>query len=163
MKLDVVGAQEVAQMFDVEVTRVWRWGVKEGRLPPIIADLAATPVWHRPDLAKIARRYKMSGKTPPFFEAFGDARIAPREGQDSKLRIKPFEVELVGLAEVAAMLGLENDKKAIGRWRKSGAFPEPLLDKRRVGVQWRAKRGLAATPLWDKGDIERFAAARAAA
>lgn len=145
MKLDVVGAQEAAQILGVEVTRIWRWR-NEGRLPPVAADLKATPVWRRQYIAKMARRYKTTGKAPPKWTD----------------PVEPLDVEIVGLAEVAAMLDLEKDKKAIGRWRAAGTFPEPLLEKRDpTKAKWRAGRGLAATPLWDKAHIERFAQTRA--
>ncbi len=44
--LDIVGTAEAADILDVERPRIGRWR-NQGKMPPPVAELAATPVWHR--------------------------------------------------------------------------------------------------------------------
>jgi hypothetical protein len=53
--------------------------------------------------------------------------------------------ELFSTSEAAAECGV--DKSQIGRWRRAGAFPKPLVK-------------LAAGPVWEPHTIRAFRAAR---
>jgi hypothetical protein len=128
---DVVGTNEAAQILGVEVSRIWRMR-KGDKTPRTACDLAATPVWHRHSIEALARGER----------ANGGKRLA-----------------LVGIAEAAEIL--ETSKRQIGRWRDSGKFPEPALDKRDPNTTWTPGDGLAATPLWWRKDITRFKRQRA--
>lgn len=110
---DVVGASEAAEILGVEKQRISRWR-DSGRLPEPAADLRSTPVWRRTTIETIAR---------------GDS--ARTEAM----------LNLLGVAEAAAMLGV--DRSQIGRWRRAGRFPAPVLE-------------LAAGPLWWVEQIEEF-------
>lgn len=75
------------------------------------------------------------------FERQEDAWFS--EHKDKWTRTSP-RYDLVGTAEVAAILGVERPR--IGRWiKKGGVLPQPVA---RVG----------ATPLWYKADIEEMRA-----
>jgi hypothetical protein len=128
MNLNVVGVNEAAQILGIEVQRISRWR-ESGRMPPAVADLAATQVWRVADIERLARDGKWEGDPP-----------------------EPLEV--VGLSEAAELL--KTSKRAIARWRTAGAFPPPVLDKRPPGQKWEPGLGLAATPLWQRADVVRF-------
>lgn len=131
-RTDVVGAQEAAQILDVEVPRISRWR-DGGKMPPTVALLASGPLWRVVDVRKLAQDGKWKGR-------------------------KPQPLDVLGLSEVAALL--EVDKSVVGRWRREGKFPEPYLDKRQPGTPWTPGAGLAATPLWERGPVAVFKADR---
>lgn len=51
-QLDIVGTAEVARILGVERPRIGRW-IKRGVMPPMVAELQATPVWYRPDIERM--------------------------------------------------------------------------------------------------------------
>lgn len=95
---DVVGTAEAAQILGVKPPMITRWR-KSGRMPPPVAELAATVVWLKTD---VQARSRGTGE----FE-------------------KPDPVPFVGLSEVADMLKV--DKSQVGRWRRTNVFPEPRV------------------------------------
>jgi hypothetical protein len=134
MALDVVGAAEAAQILEVEVPRITRWR-ESGRMPPTVARLKATPIWRYEDI-EILRRH-------------GVWKVSyTRSGR------QPRPIELAGLAEAAELIGV--DKSQIGRWRREGRFPAPVLDKRARGEAWKRGKGLGSTPLWMLADLRRW-------
>jgi hypothetical protein len=139
MTLDVVGASEVAQILDVEVQRISRWR-EAGRMPPTVAVVKATPIWRWGDISRF-RRLRNRWE--------GDAEVP--------------QLDLVGLYEAAVILGSNGkplDKSQIGRWRREGHFPAPVLDKRKPKTLWKRGAGLAATPIWMRQTIVDFASSR---
>lgn len=156
MRLNVVGVGEAARLLGVENARPYRW-TREGRMPPPVARLASTPVWQYGDIMLMVRRYTRKGKTPPKW--------------NPKNTMPPPDFELVGVVEACEILGLsrpdpkpgkpdqrKHDKKKIARWRETGEFPEPLLEKRDSKKKWKPGLGLSRTPLWSRDQIEHFAA-----
>lgn len=134
--LDVVGAAEAAQILGVEVPRISRWrgtDDKPGRMPPTVADLAATPVWRRKDIEQLRDKGTWKGRTPA-------------------------KMTLLGLSEAAAVIGV--DKSQIGRWRRDGKFPPPTLEKRGLSEPWEPGAGLSATPLWTQDVVLRWKQSR---
>lgn len=134
----LAGTQEAAQILGVEVPRISRWReLKPPRMPPPVVVIAATPIWLVKDLEVLRDEKVWSGR-------------------------RPRRLEIVGVAEAAELLGVH--KSQVGRWRREGRFPEPLLEKREPGVEWDPavpeRAGLASTPLWWKRDITRFRQAR---
>lgn len=134
MRLDVVGGQEAAQILGVEVGRVSRW-IESGRMPPMLSRPKATPVWKRSDVERLARDGEWKGKRPEREFELGEG-------------------PLLGLNEVALRLGVS--KRQISRLRAARKMPEPSLDKRAAGSEWKPGAGLGATPLWEAEVIDRF-------
>lgn len=93
--MELVGASEAAAILGVEVQRISRYRAN-GVMPPVVAELAATPVWTAGDVRAIHQR--------------GSHEPAP-------------PMDLAGTSEAANILGV--DKSQIGRWRRRGVFPEP--------------------------------------
>lgn len=83
-------------------------------MPPLAADLSATPVWHRADVERVA-----AADGQP--RSFGSADT----------------VKVVGTAEAALILDVH--KSQIGRWRrtKAGGFPEPCAELLAGPLWWR--------------------------
>lgn len=54
---------------------------------------------------------------------------------------KGKKYDLVGTAEAAEILDIERSR--IGRWKKAGLLPEPVIE-------------LQATPVWRRADIEKM-------
>ena len=50
--LDIVGTAEAAEILGVERPRIGRW-IKRGVMPPVVAQLQATPVWYRKDILRM--------------------------------------------------------------------------------------------------------------
>lgn len=103
-------------------------------MPPTVADLKATPVWRRQDIEKLRKLRAQSG------------------GWDGVWPLKPpTRLELAGTSEAATligdMLGRQVDKSQVGRWRRAGTFPPPMLV-------------LNATPVWARETVEEFARSR---
>ena len=119
---DVVGATEAAAILGVEVPRLTRW-LESGKLPAPALRLAATPLWHRRTITRVA------AGLPPVEEL----PLTDGEGQPV----------IVGLAEVAALLG--KHKRQIWRWRDAGVFPEPYRELA-SGPIWRAEAVRGFTP-----------------
>lgn len=94
---DVVGTGEAAKILGVPVPVVNR-KKNAGRMPPPAAVGAATMLWHRGDIAKMARS----------------------AGEWKGGRERPLD--LVGTAEAAEIAGV--NRSQIGRWvRKNPGFP----------------------------------------
>jgi hypothetical protein len=130
MKLDIVGTQEAALVLNVEVGRVSRWK-KDGKMPPLVADLGASPVWLRRDVERFAKA-------------------------GHKWTFKPSKpLPIMGLQEVSDHLGIS--KRQITRLRARDAFPAPRLEKRPAGEPWTPGSGLGATPIWLRADIDAYA------
>jgi hypothetical protein len=132
---DLVGTSEAAAILGVEVPRITRWRkATPSRMPPTVADLAATPVWRRQDILKLKKLRAEPGGYG------GDWPLKP-----------PTRLELAGTSEAARIIGellqRQIDKSQVGRWRRAGVFPEPLL-------------ALNATPIWTREAVERFAESR---
>jgi hypothetical protein len=68
---------------------------------------------------------------------------------DRPLDLDDLESHLLGLTEVAAMLGLPSRTAVIVARRRHPDFPEPIVDERRC-------------QLWLRADVAAWAAARAA-
>lgn len=133
--LEVVGAAEAAQILGVEVPRISRWR-DHGRMPPTVAQVRATPLWRVEDIE--------------ILKEHGEWKVSwTRSGR------KPRTLDIAGLAEVAALTGL--DKSLIRRMIDNGRFPAPALPKRKPGKAWRqAGDGLGSTPLWWMKDVRRW-------
>lgn len=112
--MKLLGASEAADLLDVEVPRITRWR-HSGKMPAPVAHLAATPVWELDDV------------------------LALRDGETVEVTSPQ---PLVGTSEAAEML--EVNKSQIGRWVRTGKFPEPIAR-------------LAAGPVWEASQIEAFA------
>lgn len=140
---DVVGASEAALILGVEVPRIWRWRSR-GKMPPTVADPAATPVWHRIDIEALHAVVQ------------GGDRLGTWDG-DERPRI-----DVVGTADAAIIIGgPEFNKSQVGRWRRKGTFPEPVVEKLEHGETWTPGcHKIGATPLWRREDVEAFAATR---
>lgn len=137
-----VGAQEAAAILGVEVPRISRYmKMKPPRMPPTIADLAASPIWRVEDIEILRDEKKWRAKS-------------------TRAQHTPKKQPYCGIAEAAALLGV--DKSQISRWRREGRFPAPLLDKRPPGVAWGPDApGLASTPVWHKQALLDFQRDRA--
>ena len=107
-KPNVVGAAEAAEILGVVVTSVTRLK-KNGKMPALAADLAATPVWHRKDIERLANTGKIATTAKP--------------------------LDLMGTAEAAKLIDV--DKSQIGRWHRAGKFPEPAIQLAAGPVWWR--------------------------
>lgn len=103
MKVELVGTQEAAAILSVEVPRITRWRKAE-KMPPTVADLAATPVWRKVDVEKLRDDKRWSGRAPRKMDLAGTSEAAERIGE---------------------ILGRKIDKSQIGRWRRAGTFPSP--------------------------------------
>jgi hypothetical protein len=108
---DVVGTAEAAELLGVERPRITRYR-RADRMPPLAADLAATPVWHRDDVEKM--------RDDPN-AVFGAAR----------------PLDIVGTSEVAALFDV--DKSQVGRWRRGGDFPGPDAQLAAGPLWWRKR------------------------
>jgi hypothetical protein len=106
----LVGASEVAELMEAPGSKVSRLK-REGRMPPTVVELRATPVWRR---ARI------------------EAWLA---NTDDGARERALD--LVGTAEAADELGLRS-RSQIGRWLRAGVFPEPCYRLRATPVWWRS-------------------------
>lgn len=104
--MNLVGASEAADILGVEVQRISRYRGQH-RLPPVVAELAATPVWRAEDI-----------------ETFRDRGSIPDD---------PEPMLLAGTSEAAKMLGVQ--KSQIGRWLREGVFPAPVV-RLRAGPVW---------------------------
>ena len=111
---DLVGAAEAAEILGVEVPRITRYR-KAGKMPLVAVEgLAAGPVWFRSDVEAMRDERKVTARAP---------------------------LDLLGTSEVAALLAV--DKSQIGRWRRAGRFPSPLVEVR-------------SGPLWARDVITAF-------
>jgi hypothetical protein len=181
VSLEVVGVQEAAQILNVEVPRISKWiledrereearalgaaGIAEiedakkrkrfeaalrrgERLPPMVARPKATPLWRVEDIEVLRDHGEWKASLT-------------RSGR------RPRCLPLLGLHEVSlelAALGGEKplDKSQIGRWRRKGQFPVPVVEKREHNTPWSPGAGIGATPLWMREDIIAFRDARLA-
>lgn len=103
---NVVGAAEAAEILGVEVQRISRL---RDKLPPLAADLRATPVWHTIDIER-----HRDGKPP--------------------VNRKAQKLDLLGTSEAAHLLMV--DKSQIGRWRRNGKFPKPCKELKAGPLWW---------------------------
>lgn len=106
--INLVGASEAADILGVEVQRISRYS-RHDRMPDVVAELAATPVWSAKDI-----------------EYFRDHGLPPDEPASP--------MKLAGTREAAEMLGVH--KSQIGRWLRQGVFPEPMV-RLRAGPVWK--------------------------
>lgn len=105
---NVVGTAEAAEILSTWTSTISRWQ-KDGRMPPTVADPAATPVWHRDDIVR-----KAEGK-----------RINKRK-----------RLDLISVGEAAVICG-GVDKSQIGRWRRADRFPSPCIELKAGPLWWR--------------------------
>lgn len=105
---NVVGTAEAAEILGKVVQVVSRYA-KEGRMPEPAAELAATPLWHRRQIERLAEGGKVSGKARP--------------------------LDLVSTKEAAVILDV--DRSQIGRWRRAEKFPEPCAVLSAGPLWWR--------------------------
>lgn len=109
---EYVGTREAADLLKVEVQRISRYR-KVGKMPPTAVrapggeDLAATPVWRRKDVLKLARSKRWQGDPPEVLTGCGTSEAA----------------DVIG-----GVLGRHVDKSQIGRWRRAKVFPEPWFE-----------------------------------
>ena len=114
-----VGAAEAADILGVEVQRISRY-TRQGRMPQPVVELAATPVWLAGDIEYMRDNGRPRDEASP-------------------------PIELLGTCEAAETLGVH--KSQVGRWLRSGVFPEPTAR-------------LRAGPLWTAGQVREFMATR---
>lgn len=116
---DLVGTAEAADILGFEKSRVGRYA-RSGKMPKPVAELHATKVWRARDVENLRDAIAEHGE----------------RGTQPPTHSRPLA--LVGTREAAELLGVERTR--IGRWRKSGYMPEPLVE-------------LHATPVWHRRDI----------
>lgn len=144
LKLDVVGAQEAAEILGVEIGRISRWGPgpnRSNKLPPPVAEISNTNLWRRIDI-EVLRDH---GEWKPELVPDGYPK-------------RPPKLKLLGLGDVAKMCVASPSQ--VARWRRKGQFPEPLLEKRKAGEPWVPGGPIKATPVWHVKQVAAFAKRR---